>query len=94
MNHSEPRTRTEEMTVYKIGGNLMNVTQIGDEESRWLLSGPIMVYAIGRSSSHEWPLRDGQRCWIGDKVSVVIEERTPTKVSSTSLTPPRLVNET
>lgn len=84
----ETRSRIEVMTVYKIEADLMNVTKMGDEEARWLLGGPIMVHAIGRSSSHSWPLRDGQQCWIGDKVNVTIHELAPTKPRKSGLTPP------
>ncbi len=83
------KTRTIVMTIYKIESDLLNVTTPGDRGERWL-PGFIRVAAQGDGEFHEWQLQPSQRCWIGDRVEVVVVEDDPEPQESTELTPPAI----
>jgi hypothetical protein len=71
------RTRTVVMTVHKIEANLHDVTQFDDlPDSRFYL-GNTWVEARGGADSHRWRLTEGQRAWVGDRVTVTIIEDDP-----------------
>jgi hypothetical protein len=81
-------TRTVTMTVCKIEADMHNVTTPGGPER--FIAGHIWITATSGDEFHRWQLRTGQRCWIGDTVTVVVDEPDYDQRPSTNLTPPRL----
>ena len=89
MNAEHRTERTITMTVYAIEARLLDMTQLGDPspDYRFGLAG-IKVKARGQGEEHEWWLRDGQRCWPGDRIQVTVIEEHGEPHASTDLTPP------
>lgn len=78
------------MTIYAIEARLIDTSQIGSGVGSSFLPGRITVKAQGGAEFHEWPVLAGERCWIGDRVDVVIIDPEPEPEDSTGLTPPPL----
>ena len=78
-------TREITMTISSIYAEMIEVSVLDAE--LWV-SGRIMVTAHGGGETHTWALRDGQRCWIGDRIPVTVIDPDPEPVESTPLTPP------
>ena len=69
--------RTITMTVYAIQANLVDVTTWTDAPNSRFIHGYITVSAEGHGERHEWNLKPGHRCWIGDRVDVTVVEDDP-----------------
>jgi len=67
--------RTVTLTVYAIEAQQLDVTNYGEQHSRYM-NGRITVRAHGSGIDHAWQLTDPtERWWPGDTVQVTLPER-------------------
>lgn len=67
--------RTVTLTVYAIFAQQVEVTNCGEQQSRYM-NGRITVRAHGSGINHAWQLTDPtERWWPGDTVQVTLPER-------------------
>lgn len=83
-------TRTVTLTVYAIEAEQIDATGFSDPRSSRFVNGHIKVKAHGEGEWHEWVLRDGRRCWPGDRVEVVVIEDDPEAWISDVQNPPAI----
>lgn len=73
------------MTVYKIEADLLDVSTPAGEE---YCPGHTHVSAQGGGEFHTWTIYDGERCWVGDRVTVVVVEDDPEPSETALYAPP------
>lgn len=81
------RTRVTVMTISKIESEMINTSSY---ERPSATPGYTWVEATDGSESHRWHLADDRRCFIGDRVEVVIVDEDPVPFRSDRIEPPPL----
>jgi hypothetical protein len=85
MEHRAVRVRHITMTVHKIETELIDVSTPAGEQH---IPGRTFVTAYGCGEYHSWPVREDERCWVGDTIVLSIIEDDPTTDETALLNPP------